>query len=42
MVFVLSYSRLMHVSFSARPINTETLIRQHDAAFRYFGGRPSD
>jgi len=42
MVFVLSYSRLMHVSFSARPIDTETLVRQHDAAFRYFGGRPSE
>jgi transposase len=38
MVFVLSYSRLMQVSVSARPIDTETLIRQHDAAFRYFGG----
>jgi len=34
MVFVLSYSRLMHVSVSAKPINTEMLIQQHDAAFR--------
>jgi transposase len=42
MVFVLSYSRLMHVSVSARPIDTETLIRQHDAAFRYFGGMPQE
>jgi transposase len=42
MVFVLSYSRLMHVSVSDRPIDTETLIRQHDAAFRYFGGMPAE
>lgn len=42
MVFVLSYSRLMHVSVSKRPIDTELLIRQHDAAFRYFGGRPEE
>ncbi|MGJ0491180.1 IS21 family transposase [Methylobacter sp.] len=42
MVFVLSYSRLMHVSVSPRPIDTETLIRQHDAAFRYFGGQPQE
>ena len=42
MVFVLSYSRLMHVSVSDRPINTETLIHQHDVAFRYFGGMPQE
>jgi transposase len=42
MVFVLSYSRLMHVSVSSRPIDTQTLIYQHDAAFRYFGGRPQE
>jgi transposase len=42
MVFVLSYSRLLHVSVSARPIDTDTLIRQHDAAFRYFGGMPQE
>lgn len=42
MVFVLSYSRLMHVSVSDRPINTDMLIQQHDAAFRYFGGRPEE
>jgi transposase len=41
-VFVLSYSRLLHVSVSARPIDTDTLIRQHDAAFRYFGGMPQE
>ena len=42
MVFVLSYSRLMHVSVSAQPIDTQTLIYQHDAAFRYFGGVPQE
>ena len=42
MVFVLSYSRLMHVSVSSKPINTEILIGQHDAAFRYFGGMPQE
>ncbi len=42
MVFVLSYSRLMHVSVSPRPIDTQTLIVQHDAAFRYFGGMPQE
>lgn len=42
MVFVLSYSRLMHVSLSAAPINTEMLIKQHDTAFRYFGGMPQE
>ncbi len=42
MVFVLSYSRLMHVSVSDRPIDTETLIQQHDTAFRYFGGMPAE
>ena len=42
MVFVLSYSRLMHVSVSSRPIDTQTLIQQHDAAFRYFGGMPQE
>ena len=41
-VFVLSYSRLMHVSVSASAIDTDTLIRQHDAAFRYFGGQPAE
>jgi transposase len=42
MVFVLSYSRLMHVSVSSQPIDTQTLIHQHDAAFRYFGGMPQE
>jgi transposase len=37
-VFVLSYSRLMYVGLSVTPINTDILIRMHDAAFRYFGG----
>ncbi|MFZ5993461.1 MAG: IS21 family transposase [Thermodesulfobacteriota bacterium] len=37
-VFVLSYSRLMYVAVSPRPIDTEIFIRMHDAAFRYFGG----
>jgi hypothetical protein len=40
-VFVLSYSRLMHVSVSHRPIDTDTLIRQHDAAFRYVPLHPA-
>ena len=39
MVFVLSYSRLLYVAASPRPIDTAELIRMHDAAFRYFGGR---
>ncbi len=42
MVFVLSYSRLMHVSLSAQPIDTQALLYQHDAAFRYFGGMPQE
>jgi transposase len=42
MVFVLSYSRLMHVTVSAQPIDTQALIVQHDAAFRYFGGMPQE
>jgi len=37
-VFVLSFSRLMHVSVSDKPIDTERFIQMHDAAFRYFGG----
>jgi len=41
-VFVLSYSRLMYVGLSQRPINTDTLIGLHDAAFRYFGGCPEE
>lgn len=41
-VFVLSYSRLMYVGLSSRPINTDTFIRMHDAAFRFFGGMPEE
>ncbi len=37
-VFVLSFSRLMYVALSAKPINTEDFIQMHDAAFRYFDG----
>lgn len=37
-VFVLSCSRLMYVTATDRPINTQTFIRMHDEAFRYFGG----
>lgn len=42
MVFVLSHSRLMHVSLSDKPINTDRLNKQHDAAFRYFVGMPEE
>lgn len=42
MVFVLSYSRLLYVAASPRPIDTAALIRMHDAAFRAFGGRPQE
>jgi len=42
MVFVLSYSRLMYVAVSDKPITTKILITQHDAAFRYFGGMPKE
>ncbi len=41
-VFVLSYSRLMYVAVSPRPIDTDTFIRIHDMAFRYFGGCPEE
>lgn len=41
-VFVLSYSRLMHVSVSEHPITTVDFIQMHDAALRYFGGRPEE
>jgi transposase len=41
-VFVLSYSRLMYVAASDRPITTSIFIRMHDAAFRYFGGCPEE
>jgi len=42
LVFVLSFSRLTHFSLSPRPIDTDTCIRMHDAAFRYFGGVPEE
>lgn len=41
-VFVLSFSRLMYVGASPRPIDTETFMQMHDAAFRYFGGCPEE
>jgi len=41
-VFVLSYSRLMYVAVSDKPVNTERFIRMHDRAFRYFGGLPEE
>lgn len=41
-VFVLSYSRLMHVVASLRPVDTAALIGMHDAAFRAFGGCPQE
>ncbi len=41
-VFVLSYSRLMYVEVSPRPIDTGMFIHMHDAAFRYFGGCPEE
>lgn len=41
-VFVLSFSRLMYVGTSRRPIDTTSFMRLHDAAFRYFGGCPEE
>jgi len=41
-VFVLSYSRLMYVSVSDRPVNTEMFIRMHNEAFSYFDGVPQE
>jgi len=32
----------MHVSVSDHPITTADFIQMHDAAFRYFGGRPEE
>ena len=42
LVFVLSFSRLMHFSLSLRPINTDSCIQMHDAAFRCFGRVPEE
>lgn len=36
---VLSYSRMRFVYFQTRPFTTETAIKAHEYAFRYFGGR---
>lgn len=41
-VFVLSFSRLMYVSVSDRPINTEIFMRMHNEAFSYFDGVPEE
>ena len=41
-VFVLSFSRLMHVAVSLRPIDTEAFIAMHDEALRAFGGAPEE
>ena len=42
LVFVLSYSRLMFVNLSLKPIDTDLFIQMHDEAFRYFGGTPEE
>ena len=42
LVFVLSYSRLMYVSLSSKPLDTVTFIQMHDEAFRFFGGMPEE
>ena len=42
LVFVLSYSRLMFVSLSNRPIDTDRFIQMHEEAFCYFGGIPEE
>ena len=36
---VLSYSRMRFVYFQNHPFTTETAIKAHEFAFRYFGGR---
>ena len=41
-VFVLSYSRMIFVSLSDSPINTQDFIRMHDEAFSFFEGRPQE
>lgn len=41
-VFVLSYSRMMYVAFSRKPVNTDIFIKMHDTAFCYFGGHPEE
>ena len=42
LVFVLSYSRLMFVSLSLKPLDTDLFIQMHEQAFRYFGGIPEE
>jgi hypothetical protein len=42
LVFVLSYSRLMFVSLSLKPLDTDHFIQMHEEAFRYFGGIPEE
>jgi len=37
-VFVLSYSRMMYVSISDKPVNTNIFIQLHDEAFSFLGG----
>ena len=39
-VLILSYSRMRFCYFSRDPFTTETAIKAHEYAFRYFGGRP--
>jgi len=42
LVFVLSYSRLMFVSYSLKPLDTDIFIQMHEDAFRYFDGIPEE
>lgn len=42
LVFVLSYSRLMFVSLSLKPLDTDIFIQMHEEAFRYFDGIPEE
>ncbi|MBU0580185.1 MAG: IS21 family transposase, partial [Candidatus Margulisbacteria bacterium] len=39
---VLSFSRLLYVSWSLKPFNTESFIKFHDEAFSYFQGIPEE
>lgn len=39
---VLSNSRYKFMCFQREPFTAQTFCRAHDAAFRYFGGRPSE
>jgi hypothetical protein len=38
----LSFSRLMYVGLSWKPLDTRQFIQLHDEAFRYFGGVPEE